>query len=617
MCGIAGIVTRQGSQAPLPHLQKLAAALAHRGPEQEGSWINKDGSVAFGHRRLCIIDLSSAASQPMHYNNRYIIVYNGEIYNYLELKQDLQKAGQVFESASDTEVVVAAYALWGEACLQRFDGAFAFSIWDQDEQVLFAARDRFGEKPFFFSYDGEQLVFASEIKAFWEVGIERQVNKSLLYNFLTLGYTTNPADNTETFYNNIQKLPAAHYLRYRQANNELRTHHYWQLYIDENKTIKEEDAIVQFRELFRNSVRKRLRSDVAIGTSLSGGLDSSAIVAFCAGEQATHYTHQCFTASFSDFEKDETRYAEMVARQYNLEHFTTTIAENDVPLLMQKIAASQDEPFSSASVLAQYKVFELAKQRGVTVLLDGQGADEILGGYHRYYKWWWQELYRARQLQRSGELNAARRLGITEGFSWKNKAAALLPELTTSVLQSQKSKKAFQHPDLARDFAFSHKRDSYYTTPTHHTLNGALYYNTAVNGLEELLRFADRNSMAHAVEVRLPFLQHELVTFLFTLPPHFKIHQGWTKWLLRKTAEDKLPREIVWRNEKIGYEPPQKKWMANKQVQESMREAKRKLATEGILGAQAAERATVPKAAHEENSFDWRYWSAAYLFGKE
>src|SRR5688572_67699 len=191
MCGIAGIVTGKGSQASLPHLQKLAGAVAHRGPEQEASWVNKDASVVLGHHRLCIIDLSSAASQPMHYHNRYTIVYNGEIYNYLELKQDLQKAGQVFESASDTEVVVAAYALWGQACLQRFDGAFAFGIWDQEEQVLFAARDRFGEKPFFFSYDGEQLVFASEIKAFWEMGIEREVNRSMLYNFLTLGYTTN------------------------------------------------------------------------------------------------------------------------------------------------------------------------------------------------------------------------------------------------------------------------------------------------------------------------------------------------------------------------------------------------------------------------------------------
>ncbi|HET7897041.1 MAG TPA: asparagine synthase C-terminal domain-containing protein, partial [Flavisolibacter sp.] len=327
--------------------------------------------------------------------------------------------------------------------------------------------------------------------------------------------------------------------------NKITTERYWQVFVEVDTSISEAQATQTFEQLFQKSIQRRLRSDVSIGTSLSGGLDSSAIVAFCSREESLHYTHRCFTASFAGFDKDETAHAAQVAKQFGLQHLTTTIDEHEVVDLMQTVSAQQEEPFLSASVLVQYKVFELAKQHGVTVLLDGQGADEILGGYHKYYKWWWQELYRQKQLRKSGELRAARALGVKEPFGLHHKLAALLPEFSASLLQGRKAKQAFRHPDLNRDFAFENKRNLYYSTPSSFDLNGALYYNTVVNGLEELLRFADRNSMAHSVEVRLPFLYHPLVEFLFTLPPHFKIHQGWTKWLLRKTMENKLPNEIV------------------------------------------------------------------------
>lgn len=614
MCGIAGVL----SLKPLPDaqlsLQQAVRSLVHRGPEKEAFWSNKTGNTLLGHRRLCIIDLSEAATQPMHYAERYTIVYNGEIYNYLEIKKELESKGHRFRSQSDTEVILAAYAEWGTDLLKQLDGAFAFAIWDEKEQTLFAARDRFGEKPFFFFYGKERLAFASEIKALWPLGVKKELNESMLYNFFTIGYTSNPTDHTETFYHNVQSLPAAHYLTFSLAKNELQLFPYWQVYIDVDQKISEQDAIEKFTHLFSESIRKRLRSDVPIGTSLSGGLDSSSIVAFCQNQQAAQYTHKCFTASFAGFEKDETTYASLVAEQYKLQHFTTTISEEEVPGLMEQVILQQDEPFSSSSVLAQYKVFELAKQQGVTVLLDGQGADEILAGYHKYYKWYWQELYRAKKLNASGERQAAKTLGVTEYFGWKNKAAATLPEFAAAMQQSRKTKKAFQHPDLNREFAFRNKRNLYYATPTHHHLNGALYFNTFVNGLEELLRLADRNSMAHSVEVRLPFLQHDLVEFLFTLPPHFKIHQGWTKWLLRKTVENRLPKEIVWRKDKVGYEPPQKLWMQNKKVQEKILAAKEKLVKEKLLAPVALSKSIIPKSAHEDASFDWRYWSAAHLF---
>jgi asparagine synthase (glutamine-hydrolysing) len=613
MCGFAGILSPNPALTEQARMKKATAVLAHRGPEREAFYRNKAGTVTLGHRRLCILDLSDAASQPMTYGGRYHLVYNGELYNYLELKKSLQATGCRFQSGSDSEVLLAAYATWGPNCLQQFDGAFAFAVWDEKEQTLFAARDRFGEKPFYFFQDEDSFVFASEMKALWQMEVAKEVNRSMLYNFLTIGYTTNPTDAFETFYNNIYKLPAAHSLTYQLLTNQLHTNRYWQTYVEVNNSIPEADAIEKFSELFRNSIRKKLRSDVPIGTSLSGGLDSSTIVAFCAEETAAQYTHNCFTASFAGFAKDETAQAALVAQTFNLHHYTTTIKDENVVDLMQSVAIHQEEPFASASVLAQYKVFEAAKREGVTVMLDGQGADEVLAGYHKYYKWYWQELYRQKKLGKSGELKAAQALGIKENFDINNKLAALLPEFGSSILQSRKAKKAFQHPDLDRDFAFANKQNLYYATPATFDLNGALFYNTFVNGLEELLRFADRNSMAHSVEVRLPFLQHELVEFLFTLPPHYKIHQGWTKWLLRKTVENKLPKEIVWRKEKVGYEPPQKRWMQHPQVQEAIGEARKKLVQQGILNASVLNKPIAAKDAHADESYDWRYWSAALL----
>ena len=263
----------------------MTDALAHRGPDAEGTWMN--ATTALGNRRLSIIDLSNAGTQPMHYIDRYTIIHNGEIYNYVELKEELQKKGYSFFSKTDTEVVVASYDCWKEECVDHFDGMFAFAVWDEKEKELFAARDRFGEKPFFYVIDHEQFIFASEMKALWAAGIERKVNLKLLFNYLTIGYVDNPNIPEETFFENISKLPAASFLKYSKLNDprltggqELSITNYWDLEIEnENKKITDTEAIEQFGSLFQRSVKRRLRSDVPIGTSLSGGLDSSSIIA--------------------------------------------------------------------------------------------------------------------------------------------------------------------------------------------------------------------------------------------------------------------------------------------------------------------------------------------------
>jgi asparagine synthase (glutamine-hydrolysing) len=614
MCGIAGIISSHKTEELLQQIKAATQILSHRGPEYEQYWQSDSAGVAFGHTRLCIIDVDQRSNQPFHYLKRYHIVHNGELYNYLEIKKELQNKGYHFSTESDTEVIVAAYDAYKKDCLQSFDGMFAFAIWDEQEQILFAARDRFGEKPFFFFYNEEKILFASEIKALWVAGVEKLVNESMLYNYLTIGYTANPFDPKETFYKNISKLPAASLLEYKTATNELSIEKYWTPYIDENKNISAEEAVEQFKALFRESIRKRLRSDVAIGTSLSGGLDSSSIVAMCSHQASQNYTHKCFTAAFPGFDKSEEQYASLIAKQFGLNHHLVNINESALLQDLDKIMWHQEEPVNSASVLAQYKVYQAAKQNGVTVLLDGQGADEILAGYHKYYKWWWQQLYAEKKLKKSGELAAAQALGVQEKFGLKNKAMALLPHFSMAMLQSRKEKRSARQGDLNKEFINLHKKNFYYATPLESTLNSALYFNTFVNGLEELLRYADRNSMAHGVEVRLPLLNHQLVEFLFTLPAHLKIKEGWTKWLLRKAMEDILPKEIVWRKDKIGFEPPQKQWMQNAQVQNRIQASKKILVENNILSPAVLNKPIRPADANAAESNDWCYWSASYLF---
>jgi asparagine synthase (glutamine-hydrolysing) len=480
--------------------------------------------------------------------------------------------------------------------------------------MMYAARDRFGEKPFYYSFDDGQLIFASEMKALWEAGVAKEPNNSMLYNYITLGYTTNPFDSNETFYTKVQKLPAASFLTYSLASQQLVIEKYWQVDSIEKEGLRDEDVVHEFNERLSSSIQKRLRSDVAIGTSLSGGLDSSAIVGFCSRITNEQYVHQCFTAVFPGYEKSEEQYASIVAKQFHLQHHLVQVTEEDLAGNMDALMWHHEEPVGSSSILAQYKVYEAAKQNGITVLLDGQGADELLAGYHKYYKWYWQQLYAERRLKSSGELAAAHSLGIKESFGLKNKAMALLPHFSMAMLQSKKAKEAFKHPDLNKEFAFLQKRNSYYTTPTESTLNSALFYNSFVNGLEELLRYADRNSMAHSVEVRLPFLQHQLVEFLFSLPPHFKIRNGWTKWLLRKATEQTLPSSIVWRKDKVGFEPPQKQWMLHHKVQEHIQASKELLVKNDILSAAVLSKPIKPSDAGDAINSDWRYWSASYLF---
>lgn len=590
----------------------MTDALAHRGPDGEGSWQNGTGKVLLGHRRLSIIDLSEAGSQPLHYMQRYTLIHNGEVYNYIELRATLEKKGYQFRSQTDSEVIAAAFDCWRSACVEQFDGMFAFAVWDEKEQELFVARDRFGEKPLYYFYSGECLLFASEMKAIWAAGVKKRLNQRMLFNFLTIGYTDNPARPGETFYEDIFRLPAASTFTFNPGSKQPVPETYWELdpeYQDRN--ISESEALEHFTFLFRDAVRKRLRSDVAVGSSLSGGLDSSSVIALASEGKTGGYSPKAFTALFPGFEKDEGAWAALVAGQYGLEHHTVAVSVEGMIRDWEQVCGQQEEPFGSASIYAQYKVYELARSQGIKVLLDGQGADEILAGYSKYYKWYWQELFRNRKLTRSKELKAARALGVQERFDYRNRIAAYFPAFATVVMENRYLLRALRQEDLTPDFVQLQSKEAYYTTPDHFTLNGVLHFNTCIHGLEELLRYADRNAMAHGREVRLPFLSHELVEFVFSLPARFKIRHGWTKWLLRETMKDKLPEPITWRKDKVGFEPPQQQWMRDPRVQEMVREARKKMIGAGILKASVADKPVAALDSHAADNYDWRYLSAA------
>lgn len=580
MCGIAGILSPK-KDISKSVLQKMSDKIAHRGPDGDGFWINKTKNVGFGHRRLAILDLSDDGNQPMHYvDGRYTIVFNGEIYNFLEIRERLAKKGFEFKSECDTEVLLANFHDKGADCVRDFDGMFAFAIWDEAEQKLFCARDRFGEKPFYYTiYDGA-FYFASEMKALWEVGIPKQVSEKMLFNFLAHNYLQNPNDLSETFFENIYKLKAAHFFTISPENLEINQRKYWEIdYKNVNHEITETEAAEQFRELFDESVMRRLRSDVAVGSSLSGGLDSSLVVCTIDKlKRGLNIPQATFSARFPGFAKDEGKYMQLVIDRIFVDPHFTFPDENGLVENLERLFYHQEEPFSSASIYAQFCVFGLAKENDVTVLLDGQGADELLAGYHPYFFVYFNELKKRDKLLWKKETAAHQKIHFggnqfNQKDKLKNSLKYFLPKGIKAKITRTKEKLNLSNL-LNKDFIES-QFDNYFLTNKIQpkTLAETLFQATFGGELEDLLRYADRNSMAHSREVRLPFLSHKLAEFLFTLPPEFKISGGITKYIMRKAFDDILPSEIINRQDKIGYEPPQNKWLSLPKMQEKMREA--------------------------------------------
>jgi asparagine synthase (glutamine-hydrolysing) len=549
----------------------MAQCLDHRGPDGAGSYAG-DGA-ALGFRRLAIIDLRDVGNQPFASpDGRLQLVFNGEIYNYRELRAELEGRGHRFRTATDTEVLLAAYTEWGTGCLDRLVGMWAFAIWDTVEQRLFAARDRFGIKPFYYRWDAGRLVFASEPKAFAADPQSRlSPNKRAIAEYLTQSYLDHTAD---TFFDGIQRLEPAHALTVDRDG--LRRWRYWTL---EPKEPPRGDPAEAVREAFLDSIRLHLRSDVPVGSCLSGGIDSSAVVGAVAHllktdrdeAAAVGPRQRTFTAYFDDAGFDERPFAELVVAQTEAEPHWITFDDRQVVDDLPRIVAGQDEPFGSTSMVAQWYVMRAAAEAGLKVMLDGQGGDEVFGGYRAFVGARLADLLAHGNVRALGsELRAFRDVHSPMALATAL-ARPFAPEGLTRAVRSRARGSAdlLQHRGLrARgsadllhpDLRGGQPQTGANGSPFRERLRRHQQLVLQHRGLPELLRYEDRNSMAHSLEARVPFLDHRLVELAFSLPGGELIRNGRTKDVLRRALGDLLPPAVRERRDKLGFVTPEKRW---------------------------------------------------------
>jgi asparagine synthase (glutamine-hydrolysing) len=536
-------------------------SLAHRGPDDAGMWTSVDGAVVLGSRRLAILDLSPGGHQPMPDTTGTVrVVFNGEIYNYVELREELAQEGYGFRSRTDTEVLLAAYKAWGTDCLARLNGMFAFAIWDEKRKRLFAARDRFGEKPFYYHCRPERgvFLFGSEIKALlMSKLVDARPNNSAVYQFLVLRELDRGA---ETMFLDILALPPAHALVYSPGPSTLKVWRYWNLDPDAEIRLANDDAYGErLLDLLRDSVRLRLRSDVPVGSSLSGGLDSSTIVSLVA-QHRNGQRQETFSARFHDAHFDEGPHIQRMADWAGVQPHYVYPDPARLPDELEVLTWYQGQPFFGSSVYAQWSVMRLAKECRVTVLLDGQGGDELLAGYHYYFGAYYRALIQ--QFRWGTFLSSFYCFARDQGpSSLPIIFYYLLPPSLRPVLR-----RLVRPSCIPAEFA--HQWGSRSVTPAirfKDPVKEVLYETLTTSVLPTLLRYADRNSMAFSREVRLPLLDHRLVEFLFAIPAEQKMRGAETKVVLRNAIRGIVPEETRTRKDKLGFAPPQASWLRGPQ----------------------------------------------------
>lgn len=564
MCGICGFVSPKNK---IDHdvFEKMIHIIEHRGPDDAGSYYGEH--LALGHRRLSIIDLSKEGHQPFHYKNRYIMVFNGEIYNYLELKKNLEQDGYQFQTKTDTEVLVAMYDRYQEKCVEQLNGMWAFCIYDKQKNQLFCSRDRFGVKPFYYTETSTgDFIFGSEIKQILEGkpdGIE--ANRERLLDFLILG----ALDHTnETMFRDILQLRGGHNLIYDLSKGQLTIQKWYDLAAVKEKKNGFEADCRTFEKRFDESVALRLRSDVPVGSCLSGGLDSSAIVTVgnrLINENNLPIDQYSVSSCFNDARYDERDYIEEVVNQTGTKNFQVFPEMDDLFSEVDKIIWHMDEPFGSTSIYAQWSVFKEAKKQGLTVMLDGQGADEQLAGYTAFYQMLFVNLLRRgkfitffkevkayKQLRGKSEVLSAKILAMS------SIADAFLSKKIRRILRSRYkvtagSKMPFNEADVLERL---NNRKAYDPRDSRQYILDSIQ-----GGMSALLHYEDRDSMAHSVESRVPFLDYRLVEAIYAMPLESKINHGITKAVLREGLKKDLPEKIRTRYSKLGFVTPEDKWM--------------------------------------------------------
>jgi asparagine synthase (glutamine-hydrolysing) len=590
MCGISGIVLKKGSSLNLKDtIFRMSQSIKHRGPDGEGFLFASDLSsipvsskdtetkgtrlnylpqknideldhsytLALAHRRLSIIDLSDSGHQPMADKEGKIwITFNGEIYNYLELKKELEALGHQFISTSDTEVIIHAYQEWDTQCLDKFNGMWSFCIYDSSKKRLFCSRDRFGVKPFYYTNTDNCFSFASEQKAFIKSAIiNAEINEKALHDY----FINNRIEAEEAnFFKNIYELRPGHYLIYELQDHSLETIPYYKLdpaYDYKTDLVSNNELIAEVREALTNAVNLRLRSDVPVGSCLSGGIDSSALAVLMSEHQKepVHF----FTSVFKNEPSDESYFAELVAKKVKGIYKTSEPTEAGLMDELGTLVYSQDVPIWDTSTYAQFKVMELAKQNNIKVVLDGQGADELFAGYHHHFvaKWNYYFSY-GNVFKLISELNKSKK---TISAPYK----LFLKEKIKSVHNSHFGAIS---PYFKKDFLNSHE----IVNPVKYfgSVNDQLAFDIEQARLKAFLKCEDRCGMWHSVESRTPFSDDiDLIRLMFSINGNRKIQNGTSKFFLREALKDKLPKEIYARFDKKGFETPMARWIGNNQKQ--------------------------------------------------
>lgn len=542
MCGIAGIIGKKETDKLV--IKKMTDAIQHRGMDGEGFYSCEN--FVFGHRRLAIIDLSSAAAQPMQYLNRYVITYNGEIYNYIEIKKELEKQGYIFKNGSDTEVILASYDFWGVDCLNKFNGMWAFVIYDKKEQNFFISRDRFGKKPLYYSSSDELFIFCSEVKGIYASDmVEKKPNDSYLKKYLEDGANEYQA---QTAFKNIYRFPFAHYFlgTEEELMNKPEFIRYWNFTVNTNREKfcpeKARYYAQQYYDLLSEAVKIRLRADVKIGSALSGGLDSSSIVYLInenlkrQGKSELQETFSSVYKSEGTEECDESKYIDLLAEKLNVNSNQIEPNEEYIPREHEKMIWHIENPPDS-TLMSSWYTFLKVNMVGIKLTLDGQGADEQLGGYLMYIPSYLQSLSLSDFYKESIKF-------LKIPGAKKQVLLAYLLVHTRLILGER---------FLREIFLILKKRD----IPLHLNLE---LKKSIENDLVTLIHYADHTSMAHGVESRMPFMDYRLIEFLATVPACYKMHNGWTKYIARLAFDKKLPDEVCWRKDKMGWPVPENYW---------------------------------------------------------
>jgi asparagine synthase (glutamine-hydrolysing) len=565
MCGICGKFEFDLQARVSPTLVKaMADTISHRGPDDEGYYVS--GPIGLGFRRLSIIDLNTGHQPISNEDGSVWIVFNGEIYNYQELREHLLSRGHVFKTRTDTEVIVHLYEEFGEGCVEKLRGMFAFAIWDNRNKLLFIARDRLGIKPLYYASSSKSLVFASEMKAILaDPEVRREVEPATIDRFLSFNYT--PGE--ETFFKNIRKLQPGHYIVVRQG--ELHIRQYWDLHFStEPEHPNQKQAEEQLVNLLEESVRLHMISDVPVGFLLSGGLDSTAMLSLAAGKSDQPISS--YTIGFSEPGiEDERPYARLAASRYGVKHYETTITSKDFVDFLPQYVWHMEEGVCEPPAVALYYISKLAKEH-VKVLISGEGGDEAFAGYPNYRNLLWLERLKSAAGPLKGVLSGT--LGALNSVAHSKKIAKYLPLLDMPLSSYYYSRTAspfsffnqLNNPIYSSTFAgIVDKRKSVsavqkYLQGDLNNLNKMLYVDTKTWLPDDLLIKADKITMANSIELRVPFLDHKVMEFAASLPTNFKVRGFTTKYLAKKALSHRVPQEIINRK-KAGFPVPYESWL--------------------------------------------------------